>query len=152
MTAGGASGATGPVGERMGGAIGGAAGAPGRAPGIGTPAAGRPIIVRPTGGAAGRGGIDPPGVGAAGPASGRTGAVPGRAGGIAPGRMPGIREGRIAGTPCGGDDRSDAGIPGGPPTTGIPAPVARGAAATAGAPVVIGSGVAGPEESMLISP
>jgi hypothetical protein len=59
---------------------------------------------------------------------------------------------RSDGTPMGGDDRSDAGTPGRPPTTGIPAPVGRDGAATAGAPVVMGSGVAGAEESMLISP
>ena len=65
--------------------------------------------------------------------------MPGRTGGTVPGRIPGISEGRIPG--------------GGLPTTGIPTPVVRGAAAaTAGAPVVIGGGVAGPEESMLISP
>jgi hypothetical protein len=64
---GGASGATGPVGGRMDGDTGGAIGAAGRAPGSGTPAAGKPIIVRPTGGAAGRGGIEGLGAGAIGP-------------------------------------------------------------------------------------
>ena len=57
-------------------------------------AAGTPIRVLPTtGAAAGRGGAAD-GIGA-GPASGRTGAVPGRTGGIVPGRIPGIRDGRI---------------------------------------------------------
>ena len=73
-------------------------------------------------------------------ASGRTGRVPGRPGGIAPGRMPGMRDGRIPGTP------------GGFPTAGGDEGLGRGTAAAAGAPVVIGNGVAGPEESMLISP
>jgi hypothetical protein len=79
------------------------------------------------------------GIGPASAPSGRTGMVPGRAGGMAPGRIPGIREGRI-----------EPGGPGDTPWAGIEAPVARG---TAGAPVTIGSGVAGPDdESMLISP
>ena len=63
-------------------------------PGIGMFAAGTPISVRPTGCAAGRGGR---GRGQRRAATGRTGAVPGRAGGIAPGRIPGISEGRIPG-------------------------------------------------------
>ena len=93
------NGATGAVGARIGGdmpggawAIEGAAGGVGRIP----PrlAAGSPIKVRPTdGAAAGRGGAT---VGA-GPPSGRTGAVPGRIGGIVPGRIPGISDGRIPG-------------------------------------------------------
>ena len=63
-------------------------------PGIGMFAAGTPISVRPIGCAVGRGGAEA-GIGA--PATGRTGTVPGRAGGIAPGRIPGISEGRIPG-------------------------------------------------------
>ena len=92
------SGAAGPVGCRGGGATGGAVGMPGMlgrmTPGIGMLAAGTPISVRPIGWAVGRGGAV---AGSGAPATGRTGAVPGRAGGIAPGRIPGISEGRIPG-------------------------------------------------------
>ena len=142
--AGGASGATGAVGERMAAGPSAARSERGRwAPGIGTPAAGRPIIVRPTGGAAGRGGIEGWASARAGPPSGRTGTVPGRAGRHRAGAHAGNQ--RRAHRP----GRSRAALPdAGRTTTGW----ARGAAATAGAPVAIGSGVAGPDESMLISP